>query len=111
MTRSDFTAKISQLLYKMIDDGEKPILDFAMRSAAEQKRLFDKGLSKCDGVKKISRHQAGLAVDIYFVIDGQIDFGFVTQKAKENAGKYHDFWVSIGGQPVISWDLPHFEGK
>lgn len=109
MTRADFTNKLAQLLGKMISDGESPIIDYVKRGAIEQKRLFDRGLSKCDGVKKLSKHQTGKAADIYFMVDGNIDFGYSTQRAKDNAKKYHDYWVSIGGNPVISWDLPHYE--
>jgi peptidoglycan L-alanyl-D-glutamate endopeptidase CwlK len=35
-----------------------------MRTAAQQKELFDQGYSKCDGYKKLSKHQSGNAVDL-----------------------------------------------
>jgi len=34
------------------------------RTEADQKVLFDKGSSKCDGIKKLSKHQSGEAFDI-----------------------------------------------
>jgi hypothetical protein len=92
----------------MIEDGVDYILDYVLRSKEEQKRLFDLGLSKCDGTKILSAHQKGLAVDIYFVINGVIDFDFKSQEAKDYSKKYHDIWVSLGGKPVIEWDNCHF---
>lgn len=109
MTRSDFTLKIIKLLGKMVDDGAEPIIDYVLRGRAEQKRLFDLGRTKCDGVIKLSRHQTGQAMDIYFVIDGQIDFGYNTPESKSLSEKYHTLWQSMGGRKVIDWDQPHYE--
>ncbi|MFA5234558.1 MAG: hypothetical protein WC390_09180 [Sulfurimonas sp.] len=109
MTRTEFTLKIAQLIFLMAKD-DFPVMDFVMRSQSEQKRLFDAGLSKCDGKIKISRHQLGLAMDIYFLDDkGNIDFGYESQRAKDCAVKYHDIWVTMGGKPMISWDKSHYE--
>jgi hypothetical protein len=109
MTRTEFTKQINILINKMFADGHLPIMDFCMRSKFEQKRLFDLGYSKCDGTIKISRHQLGLALDIYFVVDGQIDFGYNTNLAKQLSAQYHAMWMSMGGKPPIDWDKPHFE--
>jgi peptidoglycan L-alanyl-D-glutamate endopeptidase CwlK len=35
-----------------------------MRTPQQQKELFDQGFSKCDGYKKLSKHQSGNAVDL-----------------------------------------------
>lgn len=40
------------------------------RTAEEQNKLFVAGASKCDGYKKKSRHQTGLALDFYAYVDG-----------------------------------------
>ena len=92
----------------MVDDDVDFIIDYVLRSKEEQKRLFDKGLSKCDGTIKMSDHQKAQAVDIYFVVNDKIDFGFESPEAKDYAKKYHDLWVEMGGQPVIIWDLCHY---
>jgi hypothetical protein len=103
MTRTEFTFNISTLLLEMFRAGEQPILDFAKRSAEEQKRLYDAGLSQCDGVKNISKHQRGLAVDVYFVADGKL------VDPKKGWEFWHDEWLRMGGKPIIQWDKGHFE--
>ena len=114
MNRREFTKAISTLILEMIKDGNHPIYDFCLRSAEEQKRLFDKGLSKCDGKNNLSQHQKGLAMDIYFVVESpaglaQVDYGY--EKTAELAKKYHEVWVLMGGEPIIDWDKPHYESK
>ena len=104
MNRIEFTKKLAALLSQMVFAGEMPILDYVKRSAEEQKRLFALGLSKCDGVKKISKHQIGLAADIYF------------QDGKELVDPvcgleyWHKIWSEMGGVKMIEWDKGHFEG-
>jgi hypothetical protein len=106
MSRVLFTAILVDLLDDMIRQGDHPIVDYVKRSEEEQKRLFDAGLSKCDGVTNISKHQVGRAVDIYLIKDGaMLDWAIVPEKAKW----YHDLWESLGGKPSISWDEGHFE--
>lgn len=112
MNRRQFTANIAKLLQVMIDDGHSPIIDYVLRSAPEQKRLFDLGRSKCDGTNKISQHQKALAMDIYFVLtndegDPETDFGY--EKTANLAVKYHAIWVAFGGKEMIDWDKGHYE--
>ena len=38
-----------------------------LRTAAQQKELFDQGVSKADGVKHKSNHQSGNAVDVFAI--------------------------------------------
>lgn len=35
-----------------------------LRTVEEQQKVFKKGTSECDGIKIISKHQLGLAVDV-----------------------------------------------
>jgi hypothetical protein len=104
MTRVEFTEKLVDLLSWMIDVGEHPIIDFVKRSDEEQKRLFDKGLSKCDGVNIKSQHQFGKAADLYFIENSQM------VDPKNGWECWHNHWVEMGGKPMISWDRGHFEG-
>lgn len=106
MNRREFTNKIAQLIMEMIVDGEQPILDYALRSAEEQNRLFKAGKSKCDGYEKKSRHQFGKAVDIYFYNEKQSILDFTS---KEKYEKWHKRWQEMGGREIISWDLGHYE--
>ena len=106
MKRSEFTARIAQLLAEMVEAGEKPLLDYVKRSDDEQHALFERGLSKLDGFNKVSRHQRGCAADIYFPNE---DGTGLTEPIK--GFKYwHDRWVELGGRREISWDRGHYEG-
>jgi hypothetical protein len=84
------------------------LLDYALRSSEEQKRLFDEGKSKCDGINNYSAHQYGkmpgrFAIDLY-IHDGDRDIG-----KQELYEKAHQYWSSIGGKPMLKWDQAHFE--
>ena len=103
--RIEFTYKLSILLKQMADEGERVILDYVKRSPEEQRRLFEKGLSKCDGINIPSRHQGGMASDIYFMTedykmleDPQLGWEF-----------WHEEWEELGGKEMIPWDKGHFE--
>jgi len=61
---------IRSIMVEIIIEGLKtcphPILfprHCGKRVAAEQYKLFQKGVSKCDGYKKMSKHQLGIAFD------------------------------------------------
>ena len=109
MNRREFTKNIVELLQEMIAAGENPILDYALRSALEQRRLYKAGLSKCDGFKILSAHQRGTACDIYLVqTKPKIKVYFEWDKLK--AGLWHNIWQRKGGKRAISWDPGHFEG-
>jgi len=103
MTRVEFTKNICSLISEMIAEGEQPILDYVKRSDEEQMHLYQEGKSKCDGIKIRSRHQSGLAADIYFVEGGKL----VMPKA--GYGYWHEVWEKKGGKPEITWDRGHFE--
>lgn len=103
MNRLQFTKNIVGLLGEMIAASEPVIGDFWKRTTEEQKRMFDAGLSKCDGVKKVSAHQTAKAMDLYFIVDGQID------NTPDRYIKWHKRWEEIGGKPMIEWDKCHFE--
>jgi hypothetical protein len=104
MTRIEFTISIVQLLHEMILLGEHPIIDYCKRSDGEQMHLFQEGKSKCDGVKILSKHQIGRAMDIYFVQDGKL--------GEPNMGfdHWHKRWREMDGAEMIIWDKGHWEG-
>lgn len=114
--RSNFTEAHALLILHMVGNKDKPISDFLKRSDEEQARLFDRKLSKCDGKNKVSKHQLGLAVDIYFLT--QDEKGLVDWKDIPKKGEYyHQFWETLGGAPVLlddegkPWDVGHFEWR
>lgn len=106
--RFEFTRLIAQLINEMILYGEMPIIDYVKRGVETQKALFEAGKSKCDGIKKMSKHQSGLAMDIYFIDKRTGDLSW-------NRNRYlfwHDVWhKEYGGRKMIKWDMPHFEYK
>ncbi|RLG87046.1 MAG: hypothetical protein DRO18_03665 [Thermoprotei archaeon] len=122
MTRVEFTRKLVQLAMEMIQAGERFFFDYLKRSDEEQFRLFKKGrkqlpdgtwviedkskvVTYIDGIHKKGKHQRGLAVDIYFVNE---DGTLCWDRAKYEY--WHKRWEELGGRPMISWDLVHFEG-
>ena len=110
MTRQEFTKLINQLISEMIEAGDEPVIDYALRSAAEQKRLFDLKASLCDGYKILSRHNQGLAVDIYLTKDGKVQFAWEFSKSIF----WHNRWKELTGAEIwLEWDAPHFssDGK
>jgi hypothetical protein len=107
MTRTSFTDKITQLLRMMISEGERPIIDFVKRSDAEQARLFSLNLTECDGVDKVSKHQRGKAMDIYFIDPVTYD---LTPPIKSTS-YWHARWEELGGAAMIPWDEGHFEAS
>lgn len=121
MNRRDFTKKIAKLLTEMVEAGDMPVIDYCLRSTEEQRRLFDKGVSGCDGTHKKSSHQFGKAMDIYLVgINSKgkpyVDYNW---KDDEKARKWHKRWVELGGRKMVTFknkhgkpveDRPHFEG-
>ena len=104
MNRIEFTYNICQLIIEMFAAGEQPIIDFVKRSDQEQKRLYDAGFSKCDGIEVISKHQFGMAADIYFVKDGKL------VEPIHGHEYWHKRWEeAYRGQLMISWDAGHYE--
>jgi len=107
MLQSDFTRKLAFLIIRMRQEGENPILDYVMRDAKTQNRLFREGKSKCDGYKKKSQHQRRKAGDIYLTTSKGKPI-YVWDKKK--AIYWHKVWEEgFGGRPIIKWDHPHFE--
>ena len=104
--RTVFTKMLVDLLSFMLANDDYPILDYLKRSMEEQRRLYELGLSKCDGKIKTSKHQPGLAIDIYLARPD----GTLKDWNAEGKGKfYHDYWETLGGAPGLSWDVGHFE--
>ena len=102
--RVEFTQMLVKLVIYAKSEGLNVFIDYVKRSAEDQYRLFKEGKSKCDGYKVLSRHQLGLAADIYIVNeDGQLDFNH------NDYDKLHEYWEKMGGRKKIEWDIVHFE--
>ena len=91
------------------------------RYATEQRELFNAGKSKCDGVRILSNHQTGNAVDIYAFVNGQATWdaryilvitGVILATASEMGYTLRwggDFDGDLNWDEGDSWDKVHFE--
>ena len=83
------------------------------RTAEEQNELFNKGASRCDGYNKKSRHQSGLACDIYAYVNGKAswDEKHLTLIAGHILGTANRLGYELewGGNWTSFIDMPHFE--
>jgi len=113
---------IDPVLFEIVKEAikESPI-DFGvpssggLRTAEDQNELFTKGVSKCDGYNKKSRHQTGKAFDIYAYVDGKASWD--TQHLTDIANHIlkiakDQFNVNLIWGGTWKWkDLPHYEIK
>ena len=118
MNRRDFTLLISQQILfaaKLLQPlGMAIQLDWTMRSAYDQYRMFQAGRSKCDGTIKISRHQEGKAADLLLIgpnKKGTLDLLDPRLVCPEVWGEIRQNWRMLGGEDMLSWDPCHFEIK
>ncbi len=109
----------------VIDNG-------GLRTAEEQNELFKDDKSSCDGYKKISYHQSGMAIDLIPYINGSVTwknkeaFLHIAEIALEEFNNIYteDYYLHWGGfwsakdldgdgileiTDKLGWDLPHFE--
>ncbi len=86
-----------------------------LRTAKDQKKLFDRGASRADGVTNKSRHQLGKALDVIAYVDGSASFEdehlhkvavCMLQAANELNVK-----LEWGGHWKTFKDLPHYQIK
>ena len=98
--------KISKIDFGIPQHGGK-------RTAEEQRDLFDSGASQCDGTKNKSKHQSGLAVDVYAYVDGKASWKeehlTLVATAMLQAASILGHKLSWGGLWTNFKDMPHFE--
>jgi len=86
-----------------------------LRTTGEQRDLFEKKVSKCDGIENKSAHQSGLAFDIYAYVDGAASWDryHLTQVAAAilQASGMLGYELQWGGLWKDYVDMPHFELK
>ena len=88
-----------------------------LRTVEDQQELYKKGVTKCDGIKKKSRHQSGMAFDVYAYLNGKASWdaihlaiiaGVILSEAK--AMGLNVVWGGTFGSKIFKgWDKPHFE--
>lgn len=86
-----------------------------LRSAPEQRELFNKDLSRCDGYNLESYHQSGKALDVYAYVDGKASWDsqhlmLVATAMLQAAAElgYPLKWAGLWNNFI---DMPHFEFK
>jgi len=84
-----------------------------LRTAEIQYDLFKRGVSKFDGVDKKSKHQTGLAIDLFAYVDGTAvwDIQYMAQVAcamlqAANTLGHKLIWGGLWNSFI---DTPHFE--
>jgi len=108
MKRVDFLYMIGSLLQFANDECINVICAAFYRTEAEQKKLFDQGLSKCDGVNIRSPHQDWLAMDFYIVKNDELVLDRV-QEYDMLGNRWEDIGGVWGGRFASLNDIYHFE--
>ena len=84
-----------------------------LRTAEEQRSLYDQGYSMCDGIENKSKHQSGKAIDFYAFVNGKAtwDVDHLTQVAAAfmQAAMILGYRISWGGLWKNFSDYPHVE--
>lgn len=84
-----------------------------LRTTADQAKLFDDGVSKCDGINTKSYHQTGKAIDVYAYVDGKASWDKLhlshIATAMLQASAQLGYKLQWGGLWNSWQDMPHFE--
>lgn len=110
----------SVLIAVVVDGIKESPYDFGipqfggLRTAEEQRELFDRSVSKCDGVRNKSYHQSGNAFDIYIYENGRANWevdklSAVAKHLKKIAKDRYGIDLGWGGDWINWKDYPHFE--
>ena len=86
-----------------------------LRTAEDQAKLFEDGVSKADGVNNKSYHQTGKALDVYAYVDGKASWDKLhlatIAAAMLQASSQLGYELKWGGLWKSWQDYPHFEIK
>ena len=86
-----------------------------LRTSTEQRALFNKipKVSACDGLVRRSKHQDGVAFDVYAYVDGKASWEpehlTTVSKCILATAKKLDIPIKWGGNFIGFVDMPHFE--
>lgn len=103
---SDLAIKISVVDFGVPQYG-------GLRTAEEQRDLYDANKSNCDGTVKLSNHQIGKALDVYAYVGGKAswdryDLSMVAAAMLQSASVL-GYKLKWGGLWTKFKDYPHFE--
>ena len=118
LNRRDFSIMLANQILFMASAleplGMGPQVDWLMRSLYDQQQMYLQGLSKCDGISKVSAHQKGMAADILVIgrnPAGKLAMMDPRKDCPEVWRQIRAHWVEMGGEPEIEWDPAHHEVK
>ena len=87
--------------------------DGGLRTAERQAELFADGKSKADGVNNKSRHQSGMALDVYAYVDGKASWETehlaLVATAMLQSASILGYKLEWGGNWRSFVDMPHFQ--
>lgn len=89
-------------------------ITYGLRSLEDQQKAYNTGHSKCDGIKKRSKHQDGKAIDIMCYDEngkGTWEKKYYIEVARIFLNKADELNIKIkwGGDFTTICDMPHFE--
>ena len=84
------------------------------RTLEQQMEMYERGVSKCDGVSNVSRHQVWRAFDIAVLEhDGVVKYKDIPEATLAQYKRLGRYWKSLGGtwggDWKSPWDIFHFE--
>ena len=120
---ADLRPDFQQTAREFIDDLEAQGINHAIyctgRTAAEQADAFKRGASKCDGIKILSPHQKGIAIDVGPLDDrGNWTWDYEKYadeyKAIATVARAHGLecgqdWAPLDPTTGMGWDPPHYQ--
>ncbi len=117
-----FRTKVQMVVSKLGELGISFAITETRRTYMAQSEAFKRGASKCDGLNKLSMHQAGLAVDIVPIDPVSRkptwDYAKFSAEYKKIGAVCKDFglewggtWTPIDPKTGLGWDAPHSQLK
>jgi len=103
---SDLAIQITKVDFGIPSDG-------GVRTAARQSELYLSGVSKADGVLRKSKHQSGMALDVYAYVDGKASWEHehlsMVACSMLQAASLLGYKLMWGGHWPNFVDTPHFQ--
>lgn len=101
----------------IIDFGHGPYAGF--RTAQEQQQLYLSGKSRCDGYRRLSKHQSGDALDFYAYVNDKAtwkrEYLAMIAAAHLQAASILGYKIKWGGlwpskpNSIYGWDMAHIQ--
>jgi hypothetical protein len=117
--RGDFRPLAEKFIAELSAAKLRFIVTCTTRTAEEQADCFARGASKCDGYKKISPHQLGIAIDVVPLDEHgyptwsyaryQTAYKRIALIARKCGLESGQDWKPIDPDTGLGWDPPHYQ--